>query len=555
MIVVWMATVAVVVLVALVVEIVSQEHVVTVGDVVTDHSSCSDIGKEILQLGGNSVDAAVAAALCLAVAVPHRVGLGGGGVMIVNDLRRNHTTVIDFLEVSPAKLDIRGYTDNLATIEHGPKSSGVPGFLAGLRHAHQKYGSGALRRDCCGWGDLLRGTLRLIASGFPVSGDWQEAKLVDSKYESQQFRNFLKLDGYSRPDSNATRDMERTLKAIFEDPVKNFYTGSVGKRVRIDLKGHLSEEDFAAYQPIERTPISAKVGEFSVLTSPAPSAGPELLALLGAVEQMKGEATFEGLHYLRNLADMLEGLHREARLLGDPVADQAHSHEPGFVSVAERTLELVRRENQARWVSPRSDGQQRGGADAWQVGSHLAVMDEHDLYVSAVFSLGDLFGSRSFSQGFLLNNALANFDISPLLPAAQSGEKASSNLLREGRRPLSRVAPVVAVNSATCGLRILAGGPLVEVTGQVLAPLLLSPNGDMSRSLSTPKLVLLNGTVRAESDLDAATRTQLDLESLDRLLGPTSALEKVQNKATGFSDHRGGQQDNRWATLTPKYIH
>ena len=182
-------------------------------------------------------------------------------------------------------------------------------------------------------------------------------------------------------------------------------------------------------------------------------------------------------------------------------------------------------------------------------------MDEHDLYVSAVFSLGDLFGSRSFSQGFLLNNALANFDISPLLPAAQSGEKASSNLLREGRRPLSRVAPVVAVNSATCGLRILAGGPLVEVTGQVLAPLLLSPNGDMSRSLSTPKLVLLNGTVRAESDLDAATRTQLDLESLDRLLGPTSALEKVQNKATGFSDHRGGQQDNRWATLTPKYIH
>ena len=139
-----MATVAVVVLVALVVEIVSQEHVVTVGDVVTDHSSCSDIGKEILQLGGNSVDAAVAAALCLAVAVPHRVGLGGGGVMIVNDLRRNHTTVIDFLEMSPAKLDFRGYTDNPATVEHGPKSSGVPGFIAGLRYAHKKYGSGTL---------------------------------------------------------------------------------------------------------------------------------------------------------------------------------------------------------------------------------------------------------------------------------------------------------------------------------------------------------------------------------------------------------------------------
>ena len=99
MIVVWMATVAVVVLVALIVEIVSQEHTVTVGDVVTDHPSCSDIGKEILKLGGNAVDAAVAASLCLAVAVPHRAGLGGGGVMLVHDVRRNHTAVLDFLEV------------------------------------------------------------------------------------------------------------------------------------------------------------------------------------------------------------------------------------------------------------------------------------------------------------------------------------------------------------------------------------------------------------------------------------------------------------------------
>lgn len=104
MIVVWMATVAVVVLVALIVEIVSQEHKVTVGDVVTDHPSCSDIGKEILKLGGNAVDAAVAAALCLAVAVPHRAGLGGGGVMLVHDVRRNHTAVLDFLEVRPESL-------------------------------------------------------------------------------------------------------------------------------------------------------------------------------------------------------------------------------------------------------------------------------------------------------------------------------------------------------------------------------------------------------------------------------------------------------------------
>ena len=159
MIVVWMATVAVVVLVALIVEIVSQEHTVTVGDVVTDHPSCSDIGKEILKLGGNAVDAAVAASLCLAVAVPHRAGLGGGGVMLVHDVRRNHTAVLDFLEVrpespsmaclqvSPASLDIRQYTDNPATARRGPRAVGVPGFLAGLRRAHRKVRGG--RRLTC----------------------------------------------------------------------------------------------------------------------------------------------------------------------------------------------------------------------------------------------------------------------------------------------------------------------------------------------------------------------------------------------------------------------
>merc|ERR1712080_422183 len=114
-------------------------------------------------------------------------------------------------------------------------------------------------------------------------------------------------------------------------------------------------------------------------------------------------------------------------------------------------------------------------------GSHVAVMDGKDLYVSLVLSLGDQFGSRSFSQGFLFNNALASFDLSPLLAQPQSSEESSSNLLGESRRPLSRLAPAVAVNLLNpCGLRILAGSALAEVTAQVLATVLLSPAGDIT---------------------------------------------------------------------------
>ena len=96
MIVAWMATVAVVVFVALVVEIITQDHLVETGDVVTDHPNCSQIALDILKEGGNAVDAAVAAGLCLSVTVPDRAGLGGGGVMMIHQLRSNTSTVIDF---------------------------------------------------------------------------------------------------------------------------------------------------------------------------------------------------------------------------------------------------------------------------------------------------------------------------------------------------------------------------------------------------------------------------------------------------------------------------
>ena len=101
----------------------------------SDHPSCSSIGSSILALGGNAVDASVAASLCLTVALPHSVGLGGGGIMLVicqlcsvqgvamcivqvHDLRRNRTRVIDFLEKSPASLDFRKYTEHLDIIKY-----------------------------------------------------------------------------------------------------------------------------------------------------------------------------------------------------------------------------------------------------------------------------------------------------------------------------------------------------------------------------------------------------------------------------------------------------
>ena len=268
-----------------------------------------------------------------------------------------------------------------------------------------------VRRECCGWGDLLRSTLDLlrrwvvlgstvhfIPRGFKVAGDWdatKQAALQETRGGSQELRDFLKADGYTRPGTKATDTMEKTMNALFEDPVEQFYTGAIGRKLSADLAGHIDPTDLETYTVEEREVLRRRIGQYTVLSSPAPTAGPELLALLGAVERLKsrGETTYDGPVYLERLAALMEGLHREARLLGDPATDQEHQLETGFISVEERTRALLDRDNIARWESIRQKENQvrrvRGwivggsdpdtqvrGMDAWQAGSHLAVMDD-----------------------------------------------------------------------------------------------------------------------------------------------------------------------------------
>jgi len=198
------ATVAVVVFVALVVEIINQEHVVDVGDVITDHPNCSKIGAEILDLGGNAIDAAIAAGLCLTIAVPQSASIGGGGIMLIHQLRTNKTTVIDFQEISPKELPVQKYMDNHLIARFGKRSIAVPGLIAGLRYAHQKYGSHTIRRECCGWGDLIKKTIRLVDHGFNMTDNWDKkfpvymkTKNLDKFIQGTRYDNNIMIISHS----------------------------------------------------------------------------------------------------------------------------------------------------------------------------------------------------------------------------------------------------------------------------------------------------------------------------------------------------------------------
>ena len=499
MIVAWMATVAIVVFVALVVEIISTSHSVTVGDIVTDHPNCSQIGADVLRDGGNAVDAAVAAGLCLSVALPSRAGLGGGGIMLIHQLRTNKTTVLDFQEVSPAELAVQRYQDNPRIAGWGAQAVGVPGLVSGLYHAQLKHGSNTVRVNCCSWADFVLKTINLLDQGFTMEKNWKRSLLSDQI--SADLKRFLDEEGYSQPGSSYNTEMKKTFDLIFSDPLTHFYNGTLARRLVSDLDGHLSLTDLSSYSVVEREALVTNIGQHAVVTTPAPSAGPELIALLNTAQELvrSYDTEFESSEYFDKLVLALETIHDQQRLLGDPVVDQKLEHDDQYLSVADRQEFLTSPDNVASFISSSSKSRVPSAvSDNYQSGTHVTVMDDKDTYVSMILSLNGEFGSGTFSSGILLNNVMAGFDLSSLTEGG--GSSLGSNQLGESQRPLYRGAPVVTINNvATCGTRVVTGSVLSEITAQVLLPVLLSKSSDYNSLIEESKLVLLNNTVQVVS--------------------------------------------------------
>lgn len=549
----WMVIVAIAVFVALVVEIITQEHVIEVGDIVSDHYNCSKIGSEILGLGGNAVDAAVAAGICLAVTVPHQAGIGGGGVMLIYQHRKNKTVVIDFLETSPSSLNVSSYTSSPSL---GLESVGVPGLVAGLAMAWQKYGSHEVRTDCCSWLDLVWPTVKLLQEGFQVTEHWNKsAGSLDSLDTNTQLRQFVMEGGYSR-NGAFNANISRVVKQIALDR-SSFYKselGSLGQVLVRDLDGHISSEDILNYRAEDesRTPLVETIqNKYRVLSTPAPTAGPELLALLNTMEDIASDCgeTYNSAKYLASLREALESIGGYQALLGDPILNE------GDIPIANITLDMLDKANKERWLSKKWEGPGLENRRPLQSGAHAAVMDRKDNYVSMVLSLGSAFGSQQFSQGILLNNALSRF--SPPDGSGGDGTR-TANQLGPGKRSLSSAAPVIAVDTQDlCGNRLVTGGMQAEAVAQVLGPVLLCSAGSLLDSQRGPRLVLNGSSVVSEEGMRQDIREKLEKTEAIEILSPpystVNALEKVQDSIHGFSDKvRSGV--NGYITLRPTLV-
>ena len=424
----------------------------TRGMVVSQNEMASQVGADILRKGGNAIDAAIATALALAVTLPRAGNIGGDGFMTVYDAKTKEVRVIDFRSVAPAAatpamfVDEAGKERDIASF--GYLAPAVPGTVAGLAHAHARWGK-------LPWADLVKPAIRLARDGVKLTADeafvfgWAEARL--SKSVSSR-RTFYKADGsrYAKDELLKQPQLAWTLERIAKGGADGFYKGEVAKRFAADMQangGLITLADLAAYRPVERAPLVGSYRGHTVYTTPPASAGgATLLNMLNILEHFElkplGAGSAASLHLMAETMKL--GYLDRYRALGDTAFVTAPVN--GFISkgyAAERA-KLIKRDvatpvkelgigDPTRFESPST--------------THFSVADRDGNVVSTTYTLGADFGSGVMiaGTGILLNNQMNNFSHEEAWKAQKSGTPPPLNALQPGKRMLSTMMPTIVM--------------------------------------------------------------------------------------------------------------
>jgi len=449
------------------------------GVVVAQEQRAARIGVEILDRGGNAVDAAVAVGFALAVTYPRAGNIGGGGFMVIHLVKDNSDVAVDYRETAPAAatatmfLDAQGNPDP-AKSRDSALSIGVPGTVAGLALAHEKYGSGKLPLA-----DLIEPAITLARNGVEILDDTADS-LPQAQERIARWHSsapvFLSSDGsvLSPGQDLLQPDLAATLNVIARDGPKGFYEGPVAEKIVAAVRkagGIITVDDLKNYHAILRTPVRGNYRGYDIISMPPPSSGGvHLIEVLNILEGYDlGKLSRE-----ESLHDTIEAMKRayadRAVFMGDP--DAVKMPVAGLISKGYAKSLRAR-------IGERStpSTEIRGGAPADFEGrntTHFSVIDRDGNAVSNTYTLNFSYGLGLVAEGtgVLLNNELDDFTAKPGTANAFGLVGYNANLPGPGKRPLSSMTPTIVMKD---------GKPFL-ITG--------SPGG--SRIITTVLQVIVN---------------------------------------------------------------
>lgn len=421
--------------------------------VVSAQDEATKIGVEVLKKGGNAVDAMVAVHFALAVVHPTAGNIGGGGFMVYRT-DKGEAYTLDFREKAPLAASKHMYLDERKEINtnqsrEGHLAAGVPGSVAGMAQAHERFGK-------LPWAELLAPAISLAENGFAVS----QTQADDFNQHQKQFQQnnadpsqapLLRANGWKTGDLLVQKQLAATLKRIQQEGREGFYEGETARLIAEDMRQHkglITEADLQKYEAIWREPLVGNFGDYRIITMGPPSGGGVILLQLLQMSKHFPLARW-GYQSTRTVHAMAEMERRvfldRSQYLGDPdfvkvplsqILDSAYlARKIKTISMNQATLS----HELAPMLAPGARGREH------EQTTHYSIVDSTGNAVSVTTTINGAYGAMTFvaGAGFLLNNEMDDFSIKAGAPNMYGLVGGEANAIAPGKRMLSSMTPTI----------------------------------------------------------------------------------------------------------------
>ena len=448
------------------------------GMVVSQEQTATLVGLSVLKKGGNAIDAAVAMGFALAVTYPRAGNLGGGGFMLVHLGETGQTVAIDYREKAPLKatrdmfLNKNGEVD-VERARHSIYSCGVPGTVAGLSLALEKYGTMSLK-------ETLAPAIKLAEDGFVVSAELRKSLLEAKermKKSSESMGVFFKNNGEPPREGEILRqkNLAWSLKEISKKGSKAFYRGAIAKKITAYMKhkgGLLTKRDLASYEAVTREPVTGSYRGYQIYSMPPPSSGGvHLIEMLNILERYPlSQYGHNSARYVHVLSETMKLAYADrSKYLGDPDFSPVPAKQLISKQYAKRLADRINPEKAtpSRYVKPGSLIHSQGTET-----THFTVADRFGNVVSNTYTLNFAYGSglAVAGTGILLNNEMDDFSAKPGTPNAYGLIGGEKNSIAPGKRMLSSMTPTIVLKDGNLFLATgsLGGSRIITSVLQVI---------------------------------------------------------------------------------------
>ena len=438
------------------------------GMVVSQNDLSSQLGTEILNKGGNAVDAAVAVGFSLAITLPRAGNLGGGGFMLVYIKEKQEIYYIDYRSSSPLNANIKDlFNTNLPKdykktdfdkSRFGHKASAIPGTVAGLLEAHRNFGKLSLK-------EILEPVIKQASEGIKVSYDLNKAiESTPQLFNDPESRKIYFDNGKPLVKNTLMKrpDLAETLSHISANGHKGFYEGPTAKKIVEAMNannGFMTLEDFKNYKVNSGSPISILYRDNVIFTAGPPSGGGVvLLTALKILESYKFKKTDSNSARTYHL--IAEALRRGHNNRSHEIGDPNFYNVPIDSLLSKERIKTLQSSINFKKATPSSKVKPFSVISESRDTTHYSIIDSEGNAVSNTYTLGYSFGSGVTipGTGILLNNQMNNFAYRYGDDSVEGRAASKGNRFIPGKRPMSTMAPSMVFNSEG-SLTLITGSP------------------------------------------------------------------------------------------------